>query len=85
MLSAEKQCCRRHQGHAWSVKLVKTARKDRYWKQQRSCLLNGRTVENTLIQFAQENAASLRDEFLEELAQLYITNKNTNIASIIKN
>eukprot|EP00957_Ditylum_brightwellii_P044459 3373149-Ditylum_brightwellii.AAC.1 len=114
MLSAEKRCCRRHQGHARSVKLVNAARKVRYWRQRRSCLINGRAEEDTLTQFgaslnisleqlqlpqvtknlhearkvlktAQENAACLCDEFLEELAQLYNTNKNTNVASIIKN
>jgi hypothetical protein len=38
-----------------------------------------------VLKTAQESAACLRNEFLEELAQLYITNKNTKAASIIKN
>eukprot|EP00957_Ditylum_brightwellii_P062561 4747755-Ditylum_brightwellii.AAC.1 len=114
MLSAEKRCCRRQQGHAWSVKLVNATRKVRYWKQCRLCLINGQVEEDNLIQFgaslnisseqlqlpqvmknlhearkvlktAQENAACLHNKFLKELAQLYITNKNANVASIIKN
>eukprot|EP00957_Ditylum_brightwellii_P030914 2342402-Ditylum_brightwellii.AAC.1 len=44
-------------------------------------LLKARKVLET----AQENAACLHNEFLEELAQLYVTNKNKNADSIIKN
>eukprot|EP00957_Ditylum_brightwellii_P071321 5421650-Ditylum_brightwellii.AAC.1 len=37
------------------------------------------------LQTAQRKAACLRDEFLEEMAQLYTTSSNTNWTSIIKN
>eukprot|EP00957_Ditylum_brightwellii_P073204 5564744-Ditylum_brightwellii.AAC.1 len=37
------------------------------------------------LQTSQENAAHLRDEFLEEMAQMYNTSGKTNIATIIKN
>eukprot|EP00957_Ditylum_brightwellii_P084251 6406024-Ditylum_brightwellii.AAC.1 len=37
------------------------------------------------LRTCQENAAHLRDRFLEEMAQMYTTSGNTNIATIIKN
>eukprot|EP00957_Ditylum_brightwellii_P061440 4663720-Ditylum_brightwellii.AAC.1 len=37
------------------------------------------------LRTAQRKAACLRDEFLEEMAQLYTTSGNTNLTSIIKN
>eukprot|EP00957_Ditylum_brightwellii_P184410 14046344-Ditylum_brightwellii.AAC.1 len=43
------------------------------------------TVARKGLKKAQKMAAELRDEYLEEMTQLHVTPKNTNLATIVKN
>eukprot|EP00957_Ditylum_brightwellii_P107000 8164224-Ditylum_brightwellii.AAC.1 len=43
------------------------------------------TTVRKALHKAQQNAAALRDDYLEEMAQMQVENNKTDIATIIKN